>query len=103
MLPVVLFALSALVCLMVLPRRVEKPTLGRAVALGSLAFWFAQALGIGLGLAVVTSMTWNQLAWAAESNAATGLALLAYGALLSLGCMIAARLFYRSQEGAPAP
>ncbi len=106
-LPMVLLALSMLACMKVLPRRLdhpgpEHPGLGRAVALGSLAFWFAQALGIGLGLVVLSSMTWSQLVWAAQSQAATGLALLAYGALLALGCLIGARLLYRRQESGAA-
>lgn len=101
-LPIILLVLSTLVCLSVLPRRLEHPAMGRAVALGSLAFWFAQALGIGLGLAVLTSMTWNQLAWAAESQAAAILALLVYGALLAMGCLFGARLLYRARQGAPA-
>lgn len=101
-LPVVVFALCTLVCLKVLPRGLERLTLGRAVALGSLAFWFAQALGIVLGLAVLKSMTWDQLRWAAESDTATGLAMLAYAVLLSLGCQVGARLLYRAHEVAPA-
>lgn len=101
-LPIALLALSMLICLYVLPRRLERPALGRAVALGSLAFWFAQATGVGLGLVVMKSMTWDQLAWAAESHAATGLALLFYGALLALGCMIGARRLYRTSENGPA-
>lgn len=101
-LPVVLLALVTLVCLKVLPRPFEHPSIGRAVALGSLAFWFAQVLGIGLGLAVLKSMTWGQLRWAAESHSATGLALLAYAILLSLGCLVGTRLLYRAHHGAPA-
>ncbi|MEN4919770.1 hypothetical protein ABE485_13920 [Achromobacter spanius] len=97
MLPIALLALSSLVSLNVLPRRLERPGLGRAVALGSLAFWFAQAVGIGLGLVVLTSMTWEQLAWASQSQAAAGLALLAYGALLALGCRIGSRVLYRER------
>ncbi len=100
--PVVVFALAALVSLKVLPRRLERLTLGRAVALGSLAFWFAQVSGIALGLAVLMSMTWDQLRWAAESHTATGLTLLAYAILLSLGCLIGTRLLYRARAGAQA-
>lgn len=100
-LPVVLLALTVLVCLKVLPRPLDRPGIGRAVALGSVAFWFAQALGIGLGLIVLMSMTWNQLAWAAQSHAAAGLSLLAYGALLALGCLVAARWLHR-RDGAAA-
>jgi len=102
LLPIVLLALCTLVCLNVLPRGLERPTLGRAVALGSLAFWFAQASGVGLGLVVLKSMTWDQLAWAAESQAATGLALLFYGALLALGCVIGVRMLYRKPVDGPA-
>ncbi|EHK66261.1 hypothetical protein [Achromobacter arsenitoxydans] len=95
LLPLAVLALSMFVCLKVLPRHLETPRLGRAVALGSLAFWFAQALGIGLGLMVLKSMTWDQLVWATQSQAAAGLALLAYGALLALGCFVGSRLLYR--------
>lgn len=96
-LPIVLLALVTLVCLKVLPRPFERPGIGRAVALGSLAFWFAQVLGLGLGFVVLKSMTWDQLAWAAQSPAAAALVLLAYGALLSLGCLVAARVLHRNQ------
>ncbi|GEM_PF-357504 len=94
--PVVLLALVTLVCLKVLPRPLERPGIGRAVALGSLAFWFAQVLGLGLGFVVLKSMTWEQLAWAAQSPGAAALVLLAYGALLSLGCLVGARMLHRN-------
>ena len=100
-LPIALLALTTLVCLKVLPRPLERSGVGRAVALGSVAFWIAQVLGIGLGVVVLKSMTWDQLAWAAQSNASAALALLAYSALLALGCLAATRLLHRKQD-APA-
>lgn len=98
-LPVALLALVTIVCLKLLPRAFEFAGTGRAVALGSLAFWFAQVLGLGAGLIILKSMTWEQLAWAAQSPASAALVLLAYGALLSLGCLVATRLLYRNQGG----
>lgn len=99
LLPALLLALATFVCLKALPRPLARPGIGRAVGLGSLAFWIAQALGIGLGVVVLKSMTWNQLAWAAQSNVAAVLALVAYGTLLTLGCLAATRLLHRAQGG----
>ena len=101
LLPALLLALATLVCLKALPRPLARPGIGRAVALGSLAFWIAQVLGIGLAVAMLNSMSWNQIAWAAQSKASAALALLAYGALLALGCLTATRLLHRKQD-APA-
>ncbi len=98
LLPALLLALATFVCLKALPRPLARPGIGRAVALGSLAFWIAQVLGIGLAVAMLNSMSWNQIAWAAQSNVAAVLALLAYGALLTLGCLAATRLLHRKQD-----
>lgn len=101
--PAIVLALCVLVCLKTLPREPGRARLGRAVAHGSIAFWFAQALGVGLGVLVLRAMSWSQLARAAESYAAAVVALLAYGVLLALGCLIGRRALYpagkRASEG----
>ncbi|WP_454673321.1 hypothetical protein [Achromobacter pestifer] len=94
-LPAILLAMCALVCLNILPRQIGTARLGRAVAHGTLAFWLAQALGVGLGYLIVRAMTWDQLIRAAQSSWTAVAMLLAYGALLALGCLIARRALYR--------
>ncbi|MNX53936.1 hypothetical protein D3C86_846440 [compost metagenome] len=94
-LPATAMVLCTLVCLNTLPREPGRARLGRAVAHGTIAFWFAQALGVGLGVLALRQMTWHQLARASESSAAAGITLLVYGGLLALGCLIGGRLLYR--------
>ncbi|MBD9431396.1 hypothetical protein IB257_15775 [Achromobacter sp. ACM03] len=102
-LPAALLGLCTLVCLNILPRPIGAARFGRAVAHGTIAFWLAQALSIGLGFLAVRAMTWGQLMRAAESHAAAGLTLLAYGALLALGCLIGRLALYpRAKTATPA-
>ncbi|MFD4839333.1 hypothetical protein ACFWP0_17650 [Achromobacter sp. NPDC058515] len=100
-LPAIVMALCALACLKVLPRELGRARIGRAVAHGSIAFWFAQAAGVGLGVLALRAMTWNQLAFASESYVAAGVTLLIYAALLALGCLIGARALYRGGKQDP--
>lgn len=93
-LPAIVMALCVVVCLKVLPSEPGRARLGRAVAHGSIAFWFAQALGVGLGVLALRSMTWHQLARASESSVAAVVTLLVYAGLLALGCLIGARTLY---------
>jgi len=93
-LPVILLALCALLCRNLLPRAIGAARLGRAVAHGTLAFWLAQALGVGVGFLIVRTMTWDQLIRAALSPMAPVVALVIYAALLALGCLIGRLLFY---------
>ncbi|WP_447918470.1 hypothetical protein [Achromobacter aegrifaciens] len=99
-LPSVLLALCVLVCLKTLPHPIGRARFGRAVAHGSIAFWLAQALGIGIGFLIVRAMTWGQLARAAQSHTTAIVTLLAYGALLALGCMIGRLALYRGAKAA---
>ncbi|MCY1517052.1 hypothetical protein D9M68_517190 [compost metagenome] len=105
-LPALILALAAWVCLKRVPQTLGTAGFGRAISHGTFAFWMAQALGIGLAVLAIRAMTWNQLVRAAETNATTVVLLLAYGALLALGCHVGARLFYRrreaQQDAAPA-
>lgn len=99
-LPAILLALCLLVCLKTLPHPIGDARLGRAVAHGTLAFWLTQALGIGIGFLIVRAMTWGQLIRASESQATAVLALLGYGALLALGCVIGSLALYRGAKAA---
>ncbi|MGE8641425.1 MAG: hypothetical protein ACN6PR_22390 [Achromobacter sp.] len=93
-LPAVLLALCTLLCLNILPRVIGAARLGRAVAHGTLAFWLAQALGVGVGFLMVRAMTWDQLIRAALSPMSPVVALVAYAVLLALGCLVGRLLFY---------
>jgi len=97
-LPALILALAAWVCLKRVPRTLGTAGFGRAVAHGTFAFWMAQALGIGLAVLAIRAMTWDQLVRAAETSATTVALLLAYGALLALGCHVGAKLFYRRHD-----
>ena len=99
-LPAALLALCVLVCLKTLPHPIGTARFGRAAAHGTLAFWLAQALGIGLGFLIVRAMTWSQLIRASESHAAAAMTLLAYGALLALGCVIGRLALYPHAKAA---
>lgn len=99
-LPVILLLLCTQVCLKALPRQIGTARLGRAVAHGSLAFWLAQVLGVGMGFLAIRTMTWGQLARAAESHVAAAVTLLVYGALLVLGCMVGRLALYPSAKTA---
>ncbi|MFY0475711.1 hypothetical protein [Achromobacter marplatensis] len=94
-LPAILLAMCVLLCLNLLPGTIGTARLGRAVAHGTLAFWLAQALGVGLGYLAIRAMTWEQLIRAAQSSWTAVAMLLAYGALLALGCLIGRRALYR--------
>lgn len=96
-LPALVLALCTLVCLKTLPREIGTARSGRAVALGTIAFWVAQALGIGLGVLAIRSMTWSQFGRVVESNVAAVVTLLIYGALLALGCLVGRLALYRSR------
>lgn len=102
-LPAALLLMCTLVCLNILPRPIGRARPGRAVAHGALAFWLAQALGVGLGYLAVRAMTWSQWMRVAESYAAGAATLLAYAALLALGCLIGRLALYpRAKAAAPA-
>lgn len=87
-LPALLLALCTVVCLKILPRPIGAARQGRAVALGTLAFWLAQVLGVGLGFLAIRAMTWDQLIRAADSNVVAVVMLAVYAALLVLGCWV---------------
>ncbi|MBB1597312.1 hypothetical protein [Achromobacter sp. UMC46] len=93
-LPAILMAMCVLLCLNLLPRFLGMARLGRAVAHGTLAFWLAQALGVGLGYVAVRAMTWDQFMRAASSYMTGIVVLLAYGLLLALACVIGRRALY---------
>lgn len=101
-LPAIILALAAWVCLKSLPRTLGKAGMGRAIAHGTFAFWLTQVLGVGLALLILWSMTWSQLTRVAASYSTSVVSLLVYGALLALGCYAGARLFYRRRETPPA-
>lgn len=94
-LPAVVLTAAVLACRKAVPQDLGLAGIGRAVAHGTFAFWLAQVAGVGLGILAVYSMTWNQLARAAGSTSATIFTLAVYLALLVLGCVVGARLFYR--------
>lgn len=93
-LPAVILLLCTQVCLKVLPRQIGAARQGRALAHGTLAFWLAQLLGVGMGFLAIRAMSWNQLMSVAESNGAAAMTLLVYGALLVLGCMVGKLVLY---------
>ena len=101
-LPAIVLAMCVLLCLNLLPRAIGAARLGRAVAHGTLAFWLAQALGVGLGFLAVRAMSWDQLIRAASSSVTAWVALLAYGLLLALACVIGRQALYpRAKIAAP--
>ncbi|NMK47733.1 hypothetical protein [Achromobacter sp. Bel] len=93
-LPAILMAMCVALCLKLLPRLLGTARLGRAVAHGTLAFWLAQALGVGLGYLVIRAMTWDQFMRAASSYMTGIVVLLAYGMLLALACLIGRKALY---------
>ncbi|WP_312432936.1 hypothetical protein [Achromobacter sp.] len=93
-LPVLLLVLCTYVCLKILPRPIGAARQGRAVALGTLAFWLAQVLGVGLGFLAIRAMTWDQLIRAADSNVVAVVMLVVYAALLVLGCWVGKLALY---------
>ncbi|PKD79092.1 hypothetical protein CWS33_28430, partial [Escherichia coli] len=104
--PALLLALAAWVCLRSLPPVLGVAGMGRAIAHGTFAFWLTQVLGIGLALLIIWSMTWSQLMRTAASYTTSVVSVLIYSALLALSCYLGARLFYRRRatppESAPA-
>jgi len=98
-LPAAVLPLCALACLKALPDELGRAGPRRAVAHGTLAFWIAQVLGAGLAYLIVRAMTWHQLMRAAQSYMTGGVALLAYGALLALACVLGKRALYRQGRG----
>jgi len=102
-LPAMLLVLCTVVCLRILPHPIGDARQGRAVALGTLAFWLAQVLGVGLGFLAIRAMTWDQLIRAADSNVVAVVMLVVYAALLVLGCWVGKLAFYGgSRRLAPA-
>ncbi len=93
-LPALLLALCVVTCLKALPRHIGRARMGRAVAHGSLAFWLAQAAGIGLAYLAVNAMTGSQMVRAAQSYSASAAVLAIYAALLVMGCMAGALALY---------
>ncbi len=94
-LPAVALAAAVLACRKAVPQALGPAGIGRAVAHGTFAFWVAQVLGIGLAILALRAMSWEQLARASSSTSASVFSLAVYIALLALGCVIGARLFYR--------
>lgn len=99
-LPALLLALCTLVCLNILPRQMGAVGPGRAVVHGTIVFWLAQALGIGIGYLVIQAMSWSQLMRAAQSIGAGVAALAAYAALLAVGCILGKLALYRQAHTA---
>ncbi|MDH0683421.1 hypothetical protein [Achromobacter animicus] len=93
-LPVLLLVLCTVVCLRILPHPIGDARQGRAVVLGTLAFWLAQVLGVGLGFLAIRAMTWDQLIRAADSNVVAVVMLVVYAALLMLGCLVGKMALY---------
>ncbi|AVJ27458.1 hypothetical protein [Achromobacter spanius] len=93
-LPALLLVLCTVVCLRILPHPIGAARQGRAVALGTLAFWLAQVLGVGLGFLAIRAMTWDQLIRAADSNVVAVVMLVVYAALLVLGCWVGKLALY---------
>ncbi|MCW3152993.1 hypothetical protein N8H69_10640 [Achromobacter spanius] len=99
-LPALLLVLCTLVCLNILPRQMGAVGPGRAVVHGTIVFWLAQALGIGIGYLVIQAMSWSQLMRAAQSIGAGVAALAAYAALLAVGCILGKLALYRQAHTA---
>jgi hypothetical protein len=93
-LPALILVLCTRVCLKILPRPIGDARQGRALAHGTLAFWLAQVLGIGMGILADLAMRWGPPTRIAESNVAVVVTLLVYAALLVLGCMVGKRALY---------
>lgn len=93
-LPVVILVLCAQVCLKILPRPIGAARQGRALAHGTLAFWLAQVLGVGMAFLAIQAMSWDPLMRVAQSNVAAVMTLLVYAALLALGCMVGKLALY---------
>lgn len=102
-LPTVVLAAVVLACRKAVPQDLGTAGIGRAVAHGTFAFWVAQVAGVGLGILAIYTMTWNQLARAAGSTSTTVFTLAVYLALLVLGCVVGARLFYRRRNADESP
>lgn len=97
-LPAVLLVLCRHVCQKILPRPIGDARQGRALAHGTLAFWLAQVLGVGMGFLAIRAMTWGQLIQVADSNVAAAVMFLIYAALLVLGCMVGKMALYGSSR-----
>lgn len=93
-LPAIILVLCTQVCLKILPQPIGAARQGRAFAHGTLAFWLAQVLGVGMGFLAIQAMTWGQLMRVAESNLTAAVTLLVYAALLVLGCMVGKLALY---------
>ena len=93
-LPAIILVLCASVCLKILPRPIGAARQGRALVHGTLAFWLAQVLGVGLGYLAIRAMTWHQLIRVADSNVAAVVIFVVYAALLVLGCMVGKLALY---------
>ncbi len=99
--PALLLALAAWVCLRSLPPVLGVAGMGRAIAHDTFAFWLTQVLGIGLALLIIWSMTWSQLMRTAASYTTSVVSVLIYSVLLALSCYLGARLFYRRRATPP--
>lgn len=93
-LPALLLLLCTYACLKILPRPIGAARQGRALVLGTVAFWLAQVLGVGLGFLAIRAMTWDQLIRAADSNVVAVVMLVVYAALLVLGCWVGKLALY---------
>lgn len=93
-LPAIILVLCTQICLKILPRPIGAARQARAVAHGTLTFWLAQVLGVGMGFLAVRAMSLGQLMRIAQSNLTTAATLLVYAALLALGCLIGKLVFY---------
>ena len=80
-LPALLLALAAWVCLRSLPQALGTAGMGRAIAHGTFAFWLTQVLGVGLALLVLWTMTWSQLMRTAASYTTSVVSVLIYSAV----------------------
>lgn len=93
-LPALILVLCTYVCLKILPRPVGAARQGRALAHGTLAFWLAQVLGIGMGFLAVLALRWGQPTRIVDSNVVVAVTLLVYAALLVLGCVVGKLALY---------
>jgi len=93
-LPAIILVLCTQVCLKILPRPIGAARQARAVVHGTLAFWLAQVLGVGMGFLAIRAMSLGQLMRVAESNVTAAVTLLVYAALLVLGCLVGKLALY---------
>lgn len=97
-LPAVIWAVAVVACLKTIPTALGTAGIGRAIAHGSFAFLAA----LYLTSQVIQAMTWDEWGYVLGSIGITAAFAAGYIALLALGCMIGARIFYGARQEAKA-